>query len=93
MMRLALLLPLAYAAEDDHIKPAEFLTKWGTDTLPEDATISTQALAEGRFAWVQHELSALQTLLHAAGLRAQARSWRPPLGWLTPSSSATGPAM
>ena len=26
-------------------------------------------------------------------LRAQARSWRPPRGWLTPSSSATGPAM
>ena len=26
-------------------------------------------------------------------LRGLARSWRPPRGWLTPSSSATGPAM
>ena len=33
IMRLALLLLLAYAAED-HIKPAEFLSKWGTDELP-----------------------------------------------------------
>ena len=45
-MKWLLLLPLLAHAADDHIKPAEFLTKWGTDTLPEDATISTPALAE-----------------------------------------------
>ena len=53
IMRLALLLPLAYAA-DDHIKPAEFLSKWGTDELPPDATISTPSLAE---AWMKRPRS------------------------------------
>ena len=45
MMRLALLLPLLayatddhYATEDDHIKPAEFMSRWGTDT----ATLETE---------------------------------------------------
>jgi len=69
IMRLALLLPLAYAT-DDHIKPAEFLTKWGTDTLPEDATISTPALAE---AWMKRGLKARDAGALEAAVRAQ---WR-----------------
>ena len=68
-MRLALLLPLAYAA-DDHIKPAEFLSKWGTDELPPDATISTPALAE---AWMKRGLKARDAGALEAAVRAQ---WR-----------------
>ena len=72
IMRLALLLPLAHAA-DDHIKPAEFLTKWGTDTLPEDATISTPALAE---AWMKRGLKARDAGALEAAVRAQWRGSR-----------------
>ena len=69
IMRLALLLPLAYAA-DDHIKPAEFLSKWGTDELPPDASISTPALAE---AWMKRGLKARDAGALEAAVRAQ---WR-----------------
>jgi hypothetical protein len=76
MMRLALLLPFAYASddhyatEDDHIKPAEFMSRWGTDTLPDDASISTPALAE---AWMKRGLKARDAGALEAAVRAQ---WR-----------------
>merc|ERR1719409_1541979 len=76
MLRLALLLPLVYATddhyatEDDHIKPAEFMSRWGTDTLPEDATISTPSLAE---AWMKRGLKARDAGALEAAVRAQ---WR-----------------
>ena len=69
IMRLALLLLLAYAAED-HIKPAEFLSKWGTDELPPDASISTPSLAE---AWMKRGLKARDAGALEAAVRAQ---WR-----------------
>ena len=65
-----LLLPLLAYAADDHIKPAEFLSKWGTDELAPDATISTPALAE---AWMKRGLKARDAGALEAAVRAQ---WR-----------------
>ena len=69
-MRWLLLLPLLAHATDDHIKPAEFLSKWGTDELPPDASISTPALAE---AWMKRGLKARDAGALEAAVRAQ---WR-----------------
>lgn len=79
-MRLALLLPLAYAT-DDHIN--KFLSRMGNDTLPPDSHVSTPALAE---AWLQRGLTARDANAFEGAVRAQwraafhapflARSWR-----------------